>query len=97
MALAGLKLEGYRSRDGEGNRQTALGVVEQTLALKRGAAAAFVEANRIRINTLYHGHEVEVPDSTLEALQAGVREGIAELRTRIRSRFRNAEAPKRKP
>jgi hypothetical protein len=33
LALAGLKLAGYRAPDGEGNRQLTLSCVEQTLAL----------------------------------------------------------------
>lgn len=44
VALAGLKLAGYRAPDGEGNRQVTLSCVEQTLSIRKGSAAAFTEA-----------------------------------------------------
>ena len=50
VALAGLKLAGYRSKEGEGSRQIVLSLAEQTLALRRGASAALSDANRLRNN-----------------------------------------------
>ena len=58
IALAGLKLAGYRAPDGEGNRQLTLGV-EQTLALRKGSAAAFVEANRLRSLMQYRDDRID--------------------------------------
>ena len=84
IALAGLKLAGYRALDGEGNRQLTLGCVEHTLALRKGAAAALVEANRLRSLMQYQGADVDVPDSLLEALIGAVEEGIAEVSARLR-------------
>ena len=46
VALAGLKLAGYRSKDGEGSRQIVLSLAEQTLALRRGASAVLSEGIR---------------------------------------------------
>lgn len=84
MALAGLKLAGYRAPDGEGNRQLTMGCVEQTLALRKGSAAAMVEANRLRSLMQYQGADVDVPDSLLEALGIAVEEGIDELLVRLK-------------
>jgi hypothetical protein len=84
VALAGLKLAGYRPPDGEGNRQLTLSCVEQTLALKKGASAAFVEANRLRSLMHYQGDDVDVPESLAEALQAGVDEALGELEVRLK-------------
>lgn len=83
VALAGLKLAGYRAPDGDGNRQITLGCVELTLALRPGASAAFLGANRIRSLMHYAGSDVDIPGSLLDALSAGVEEGIEELALRI--------------
>jgi len=83
VALSGLKLAGYRAPDGEGNRQLTLGCVEQTLALRKGSAAAFVEANRLRSLMQYQGTDFDVPESLLEALEAAVGEGISEVLARM--------------
>jgi hypothetical protein len=83
IALAGLKLAGYRAPEGEGNRQLTMGCVEHTLALRRGSAAALLEANRLRSLMHYQGVDTDVPDSLLEALRAAVDEGIDEVRGRI--------------
>ena len=84
LALAGLKLAGYRAPDGEGNRQLTLSCVEQTLALRKGSAAAFVEANRLRSLVQYQGADVDVPDHIFEALDSAVDEGIGEVGVRVR-------------
>lgn len=84
LALAGLKLAGYRAPDGEGNRQLTLSCVEQTLALKKGSAAAFIEANRLRSLMQYQGADVDVPDHLFLALDSAVDEGIGEISIRIR-------------
>ncbi len=83
-ALAGLKLAGYRSPDGEGNRQLTLSCVEQTLALKKGSSAAFVEANRLRSLMQYQGEDVDIPEALFEALQAGVDEALREIDIRLK-------------
>jgi len=85
VALAGLKLAGYRAPDGEGNRQLTMSCVEQTLALRKGSAAAMVEANRLRSLMQYQGADIDVPDSVLEALGVAVKEGIEELLVRLKS------------
>lgn len=85
VALAALKLAGYRAPDGEGNRQLTLSCVEQTLALRKGTAAAFVEANRLRSLMQYQGMDFDVPDHLLEALDNAVREAIAEIALRLKS------------
>ncbi|MBX3717019.1 MAG: hypothetical protein KF738_13550 [Burkholderiales bacterium] len=84
VALAGLKLAGFRAPDGEGNRQLTLGCVEHTLALRKGSAAALVEANRLRALMQYQGADIDVPESLLEALVAAVEDGIAEVSARLR-------------
>ncbi|HRE12621.1 MAG TPA: hypothetical protein PLD37_00330 [Usitatibacteraceae bacterium] len=85
IALAGLKLAGYRAREGEGNRQLTLSCIEQTLALRKGSAATLVEANRLRSLMQYQGSDVDVPDHLLAGLQVAIDEGLAELATRLRS------------
>lgn len=85
VALAGLKLAGYRSKEGEGSRQLVMGLAEQTLALRRGASAVLSEANRVRNNVAYAGSDVDVPESTLESLDESVAEGIRELEGRLRA------------
>jgi hypothetical protein len=85
VALAGVKLAGYRSKDGEGNRQTALSLIEQTLAVRKGVAAAFTEANRLRINSLYHGSEVDPPDAMIEMLGLGVEDALKEIPIRLKT------------
>lgn len=85
VSLAGLKLAGYRSKDGEGNRHTALSLIEDTLAARKGVAAAFLEANRLRINTLYHGGDVDVPAATMEMLFKGVDEAVEEIQLRLKA------------
>jgi hypothetical protein len=84
LALAGLKLAGYRAPDGEGNRQLTLSCVEQTLALKKGSAAVFIEANRLRSLMQYQGADVDVPDHVVETLDSAVNEGIGEIGVRVR-------------
>lgn len=84
LALAGLKLAGYRAPDGEGNRQLTLSCVEQTLALKKGSSAAFVEANRLRAVMQYQGADVDIPDSLIEALQGAVNEALGEVELRLK-------------
>lgn len=84
VALAGLKLAGYRAPDGEGNRQLTLSCVEQTLALKKGSSAAFAEANRLRSLIQYQGEDEDVPESLLEALSLAVEEGIREVGLRLK-------------
>ena len=84
IALAGLKLAGYRAPDGEGNRQLTLGCVEQTLALKKGSAAAFAEANRLRSLMQYQGADVDVPDHLFQTLESAVSEGIVEIDIRLK-------------
>jgi len=84
VALAGLKLAGYRAPDGEGNRQLTLSCVEQTLALKKGSSAAFVEANRLRAVMQYQGADVDIPDSLIEALQGAVNEALGEVELRLK-------------
>ncbi|MGE0356575.1 MAG: hypothetical protein AB7P08_06630 [Burkholderiales bacterium] len=84
VSLAGLKLAGYRAPDGEGNRQLTLSCVEQTLALRKGSAAAFAEANRLRSLMQYQGADVDVPDHLWEALSAAVVEGIREIEIRAK-------------
>jgi hypothetical protein len=84
VALAGLKLAGYRAPDGEGNRQLTLGCVEQTLALKKGSAAAFVEANRLRSLMQYQGDDVDVPDHLFQTLDSAVGEGLREVDVRLK-------------
>lgn len=58
--------------------------VEQTLALRKGSAAAMVEANRLRSLMQYQGADVDVPDSILAALGVAVKEGIDELSVRLK-------------
>lgn len=84
LALAGLKLVGYRAPDGEGNRQLTLSCVEQTLALRKGSSAAFVEANRLRSMMLYQGADVDIPESLMEALDAAVKEALREVEVRLK-------------
>lgn len=84
VALAGLKLAGYRAPDGEGNRQMTLGCVEQTLTVRKGAAAAFVDANRLRSLMQYQGEDVDIPDSLVETLRAAIDEGLQEAEIRMR-------------
>lgn len=84
IALAGLKLAGYRVPDGEGNRQLTLNCVEQTLALKKGASTAFIESNRLRSLMQYQGVDVDVPDHLIESLESAVAEGIAEVGIRLK-------------
>lgn len=84
LSLAGLKLAGYRAPDGEGNRQITLGCAELTLALRKGSAAAFVEANRLRSLMQYQGADVDVPDHLVETLGAAVVEGIGEVEVRVK-------------
>jgi hypothetical protein len=84
LALAGLKLAGYRAPDGEGNRQLTLSCVEQTLASRKGSAAAFMEANRLRSLMQYQGADMDVPDHLFEALDLAVGEGIGEVGVRVR-------------
>ncbi len=86
VSIAGLKLAGFRSREGDGNRQLTLGLAEETLALKKGAAAAFSEANRLRALMLYQGADVDVPASLHAALAQAVEEAILEIPMRIRGR-----------
>ena len=85
VSLAGLKLAGYRAKDGEGNRQAALGSVEQTLALRMGTAAAFTEANRLRALMQYQGSDVDAPDSLFDRMEAGVAEALDEVSRRLRA------------
>ena len=85
VALAGLKLAGYRAPDGEGNRQATLGCVEQTLAIRRGSAAAFTDANRLRALMQYQGDDVDIPDSLVATLKAAVEEGMREVDVRLKS------------
>lgn len=85
VALAGLKLAGYRSKEGEGSRQLVMSLVEQTLALRRGASAVLSDANRVRNNLAYAGGDVDVPESTLESLGESIEEGIRELEQRLRA------------
>lgn len=85
VALAGLKLSGYRAPDGEGNRQLTLACVEQTLALRKGSAAAFVEANRLRSLMQYQGADVDVPDHLIETLESAVKEAISEVGVRLKA------------
>lgn len=84
MALAGLKLAGYRSPDGEGNRQVTLSCVEQTLSIRKGSAAAFTEANRLRSLMQYQGEDVDIPDSLVETLNAAIAEGLHEVEIRLK-------------
>lgn len=84
VALAGLKLAGYRAPDGEGNRQVTLGCVEQTLAVRKGATAAFLEANRLRSLMQYQGEDVDIPDSLVEILRAAIDEALVEVQARIK-------------
>jgi hypothetical protein len=84
IALAGLKLAGYRAPDGEGNRQLTLNCVEQTLALRKGSAAALAEANRLRSLMQYQGADVDVPEHLFETLEAAVNEGIEEVQVRVK-------------
>ena len=84
VALAGLKLAGYRAPDGEGNRQLTLSCIEQTLALKKGSAAALIEANRLRSLMQYQGADVDVPDHLVETLHSAVDEGIGEVAVRMK-------------
>lgn len=83
-ALAGLKLAGYRAPDGEGNRQLTLGCVEQTLSIRKGSAAAFLDANRLRSLMQYQGEDVDVPDSLVEAMNAAIEEGLREVAIRLK-------------
>ena len=85
LALAGLKLAGYRAPDGEGNRQLTLNCVEQTLALRKGSSAALVEANRLRSVMQYQGGDVDVPDSLMEALEEAVNEALREVELRVKN------------
>lgn len=85
VSLAGLKLAGYRAKDGEGNRQATLACAEQTLALRKGTAAAFTEANRLRGLMQYQGADVDVPDSLFERMESGVEEAIGEIRKRLKT------------
>ena len=84
VALAGLKLAGYRAPDGEGNRQVTLSCVEQTLSIRRGSAAAFTEANRLRSLMQYQGEDVDIPDSLVETLIAALEEGLREVEIRLK-------------
>jgi hypothetical protein len=83
VALAGLKLAGYRSKEGEGSRQIVMALAEQTLALRRGASAVLSEANRVRNNIAYAGGDIDVPESMLESLAASIEEGIREVERRL--------------
>ena len=84
VALAGLKFAGYRPPDGEGNRQVTLSCVEQTLSIRKGSAAAFIDANRLRSLMQYQGEDVDIPDSLVEALIAAVEEGLHEVEIRLK-------------
>ena len=84
-SLAGLKLAGYRAKEGEGNRQLTLSLAEQTLALPKGSSIAMGEANRIRGLMLYQGQDVDLPDSLLEALNEAVKVAIGEIPVRLKS------------
>ena len=85
VSLAGLKLAGYRPKEGEGNRQASLACAEQTLALRKGTAAAFTEANRLRGLMQYQGADVDVPDSIFERLESGVAEAVDEIARRLKA------------
>ena len=89
VALAGLKLAGYRSKEGEGSRQLVMSLAEQTLVLRRGASAVLSDANRVRNNVAYAGGDVDVPESTLESLDESIEEGIRELEQRLRAMKRS--------
>jgi hypothetical protein len=84
VALAGLKLAGYRAADGEGNRQVTLSCVEQTLSIRKGSAAAFTDANRLRSLMQYQGEDVDIPDSLVETLGAAIEEGLREIEIRLK-------------
>ena len=84
LALTGLLLNGYRPKEGDGNRHLPLSLAEQTLALRRGSAAAFTEANRLRGREKYHGIDVDFPGPMMDALEAGVDEALAEVQVRLR-------------
>lgn len=84
LALAGMKLAGYRPPDGEGNRQLTLSCVEQTLALRKGAAAAFVEANRLRAQMQYQGADVDVADSLMGTMSSAIDEALREVAIRLK-------------
>lgn len=84
MALAGLKLSGYRAPDGEGNRQVTLSCVEHTLSIRKGSAAAFIDANRLRSLMQYQGEDVDIPDSLVETLVAAIDEGLREVEIRMK-------------
>ena len=90
IALAGLKLAGYRSKEGEGSRQIVLSLAEQTLALRRGASAVLSDANRVRNNIAYAGGDIDVPESTLESLGDSIEEGIQELERRLHTSKRSS-------
>ena len=62
-----------------------LGCAEQTLALRKGSAAAFVEANRLRSLMQHQGADVDVPDHLVETLGAALVEGIGEVEVRVKS------------
>lgn len=61
-----------------------LGCVEQTLTVRKGAAAAFVDANRLRSLMQYQGEDVDIPDSLVETLRAAIDEGLQEAEIRMR-------------
>ena len=84
VALAGLKVLGYRGKDGEGGRSVVLQLVEETLAVRKGSAAAFAHANRIRNNMLYVGSAEDVPEYLLELLPKAIGDAIEEIEHRIR-------------
>lgn len=84
-SLAWLKLAGYRSKEGEGNGPLTLSVVEQTLALRQGTAAAFVEANRLRALMHDQGDDVDPTEALLEILERGVQEALKEIPARLKA------------
>lgn len=85
LALAGMLLGGYRPKEGDGNRYLSLSLAEDTLALRKGSAAAFTESNRLRARQKYHGVDTDFPESTMEALEAGVEEALEEVRVRLKA------------
>ena len=55
-----------------------------TLAIRKGAAAAFIDANRLRSLMQYQGEDVDVPDSLVETLRAAIDEGLREVEIRVK-------------
>jgi hypothetical protein len=84
VSLAALKLARLRTGDSEGHRVHALNAIELVLPVKKGTAAAFQEANRLRNLATYQGEDIDVQDSLMEALRGGTEEAITELAIRLK-------------